>query len=134
MSYLITDLNQLTPRHLTEILRKNGALERGDVTRITYTLHPRTTDVNVDGYILAHLSITYSSTPAEELTEFFNYRTIGGYEMPDNTAIFCIFPIPIRRRELQRQNPQRGVNVLAMAAQLGADVSRTHSSNTSNTV
>ena len=36
------------------------------------------------------------------------YHTIGGHEMPDNTAIFCIFPIPIRRRELHRQNPQRG--------------------------
>ena len=61
MSHLITDLDQLTPKRLTEILRKNGALERGDVTGITYTLHPRTIDVNVDGYILAHLFLTYSA-------------------------------------------------------------------------
>lgn len=27
---------------------------------------------------------------------------------PDNTDIFCISPIPIRRRELHRQNPQKG--------------------------
>ena len=36
------------------------------------------------------------------------YHTIGGSEIPDNTDIFCIAPIPIRRRELHRQNPQKG--------------------------
>ena len=33
------------------------------------------------------------------------YHTVG---TPDNTDIFCISPIPIRRRELHRQNPQKG--------------------------
>ena len=36
------------------------------------------------------------------------YHTIGGEDIPDNTDIFCIAPIPIRRRELHRQNPQKG--------------------------
>ena len=36
------------------------------------------------------------------------YRTVGGSDVPDNTDIFCISPIPIRRRELHRQNPQKG--------------------------
>jgi len=36
------------------------------------------------------------------------YHTIGGESIPDNTDIFCIAPIPIRRRELHRQNPQKG--------------------------
>ena len=36
------------------------------------------------------------------------YHTVGGQSVPDNTDIFCIFPIPIRRRELHRQNPQKG--------------------------
>lgn len=36
------------------------------------------------------------------------YHTVGGPEIPDNTDIFCIAPIPIRRRELHRQNPQKG--------------------------
>ena len=36
------------------------------------------------------------------------YHTVGGSEIPDNTYIFCISPIPIRRRELHRQNPQKG--------------------------
>jgi len=36
------------------------------------------------------------------------YHTIGGCSVPDNTNIFCIFPIPIVRRELHRQNPQKG--------------------------
>ena len=35
------------------------------------------------------------------------YHTIGGDSIPDNTDIFCIAPIPIRRRELHRQNPQK---------------------------
>ena len=42
MSHLITDLNQLTPKRLTEIFRANGVLERGDVTGIAHELHPRT--------------------------------------------------------------------------------------------
>ena len=36
------------------------------------------------------------------------YRTIGGAGIVDNTDIFCISPISIRRRELHRQNPQKG--------------------------
>ena len=36
------------------------------------------------------------------------YQIIGGECIPDNTDIFCIAPIPIRRRELHRQNPQKG--------------------------
>ena len=36
------------------------------------------------------------------------YHTVGGADIPDNTSIFCISPIPIRRRELHRQNPQKG--------------------------
>ena len=36
------------------------------------------------------------------------YHTIGGNPIVDNTDIFCISPIPIRRRELHRQNPQKG--------------------------
>ena len=34
------------------------------------------------------------------------YHTVGGIEIPDNTDIFCISPIPVRRRELHRQNPR----------------------------
>ena len=36
------------------------------------------------------------------------YHTVGGSDIPDNTRTFCIAPIPIRRRELHRQNPQKG--------------------------
>ena len=36
------------------------------------------------------------------------YHTVGGTSIVDNTSIFCISPIPIRRRELHRQNPQKG--------------------------
>ena len=36
------------------------------------------------------------------------YHSVGGNSTPDNTDIFCISPIPIRRRELHRQNPQKG--------------------------
>ena len=37
------------------------------------------------------------------------YHTVGGADsLPDNTDIFCISPIPIVRRELHRQNPQKG--------------------------
>ena len=35
------------------------------------------------------------------------YHAVGGAVL-DNTDIFCISPIPIRRRELHRQNPQKG--------------------------
>ncbi|MDE0423563.1 MAG: RRXRR domain-containing protein [Candidatus Poribacteria bacterium] len=38
------------------------------------------------------------------------YHTVGGESSPDNTHIFCLSPIPIRRRELHRQNPQKGGN------------------------
>ena len=36
------------------------------------------------------------------------YHTVGGKSCPENTNIFCISPIPIRRRELHRQTPQKG--------------------------
>ena len=36
------------------------------------------------------------------------YHIVGGASLPDNRDIFCISPIPMRRRELHRQNPQRG--------------------------
>ncbi len=36
------------------------------------------------------------------------YHAIGGQNILDNTDILCIAPIPIRRRELHRQNPQKG--------------------------
>ena len=36
------------------------------------------------------------------------YHAVGGNPIVDNTSIFCISPIPIRRRELHRQNPQKG--------------------------
>ena len=36
------------------------------------------------------------------------YHTVGGQETPENRTIFCISPIPIGRRELHRQNPQKG--------------------------
>ena len=36
------------------------------------------------------------------------YDAVGGDGVVDNTDIFCISPIPIRRRELHRQNPQKG--------------------------
>lgn len=55
---------------------------------------------------------------SKKLTETFDahcvdswclaYHTVGGSEIPDTTNIFCIAPIPIRRRELHRQNPQKG--------------------------
>ena len=35
------------------------------------------------------------------------FHAVGGLNVPDNTNIFCIAPIPIRRRELHRQNPQK---------------------------
>ena len=33
---------------------------------------------------------------------------VGGEPIVDNTERFCISPIPIRRRQLHRQNPQKG--------------------------
>ena len=36
------------------------------------------------------------------------YHAVDGKTLLDNTDIFCISPIPIRRRELHRQNPQKG--------------------------
>ena len=36
------------------------------------------------------------------------YHTVGGQDTVDNTDIFCIAPIPIRRRCLHRENPQKG--------------------------
>ncbi len=36
------------------------------------------------------------------------YHIVGGDASPDNRDIFSISPIPIIRRELHRQNPQRG--------------------------
>ena len=36
------------------------------------------------------------------------YNAVAGEGVVDNTDIFCISPIPIRRRELHRQNPQKG--------------------------
>ena len=36
------------------------------------------------------------------------YHVVDGEDMPDNTDIFRISPIPIVRRELHRQNPQKG--------------------------
>ena len=35
------------------------------------------------------------------------YHTVGGLDIPDRTDIFCMSPIPISRRELHRQNPQK---------------------------
>ena len=36
------------------------------------------------------------------------YHTVGGDAVVDRTDIFCIAPIPIERRSLYRQNPQKG--------------------------
>ena len=36
------------------------------------------------------------------------YQTVGGNPIPDKISIFCISPIPIRRRGLHRQHPQQG--------------------------
>lgn len=79
MSPLITDLNQLTPKRLTEILRANGILERGDVTRIAHKLHPRTIDVGIDGYILAYLFVTYSvdASPDPPKRLFFKLKKVA---------------------------------------------------------
>ena len=35
------------------------------------------------------------------------YQTIGGADVVDNTDIFCVSPIPVIRRQLHRQNPQK---------------------------
>jgi hypothetical protein len=55
---------------------------------------------------------------SQKLTETFDahcvdswclaYQTIGGVGSVDNTEILCISPIPIHRRQLHRQNPQKG--------------------------
>ena len=36
------------------------------------------------------------------------YHTIGGSDIPDNTDIFCIAPIPIKRRSLHREQESKG--------------------------
>ena len=36
------------------------------------------------------------------------YQSIGGHPIPDNTDIFCIAPIPIKRRCLHREQESRG--------------------------
>ncbi len=36
------------------------------------------------------------------------YHTVGGTEIPDNTDIFCISPIPIKRRTLHREQESKG--------------------------
>ena len=36
------------------------------------------------------------------------YHTVGGATIPGNTAIFCILPIPIKRRCLHREQPAKG--------------------------
>ena len=36
------------------------------------------------------------------------YHTIGGVSIPDNTDLMCVSPIRIARRQLHRQNPQKG--------------------------
>ena len=79
MAHLITDLNQLTPERLTEILRTNGVLERGEVTRIIHELHPRTTDVGINGYILAYLFVTYSvdASPDAPKRLFFKLKKVA---------------------------------------------------------
>lgn len=36
------------------------------------------------------------------------YHTVGGANIPDNTSIFCISPLPIARRNLHREVPKKG--------------------------
>ncbi len=36
------------------------------------------------------------------------YHTVGGMSIPDNTDIFCVSPIRIKRRELHRQQESKG--------------------------
>ena len=36
------------------------------------------------------------------------YHTVGGVSIPENINLICISPIPIARRQLHRQNPQKG--------------------------
>ena len=36
------------------------------------------------------------------------YHTVGGDAIVENTSVFCISPIPIERRSLHRQIPQKG--------------------------
>ena len=54
----------------------------------------------------------------DKLAETFNahcvdswclaYHTVGGGDIPDNTDIFCIAPIPIKRRSLHREQESKG--------------------------
>ena len=36
------------------------------------------------------------------------YHTVGGNDVPDNTSVFCISPIPIKRRCLHREQEAKG--------------------------
>ena len=36
------------------------------------------------------------------------YHTVGGANIPDDTSIFCISPLPIARRNLHREVPKKG--------------------------
>lgn len=36
------------------------------------------------------------------------YHAIGGDDIVDNTSVFCVSPLPIERRSLHRQIPQKG--------------------------
>ena len=36
------------------------------------------------------------------------YHTVGGSDIPEHTDIFCISPIPIQRRSLHREQPNKG--------------------------
>ena len=36
------------------------------------------------------------------------HHTVGGLDIPDNTTLLCISPIPIKRRELHRQQAAKG--------------------------
>ena len=57
---------------------------------------------------------------SDKLTETFDahcvdswclaYHTVGGSDIPDNTNIFCISAIPIRRRALHREKESKGRN------------------------
>ena len=55
---------------------------------------------------------------SKKLSETFNahcvdswclaYHSVGGVSMPENTDIFCIAPIPIKRRSLHREEASKG--------------------------
>ena len=74
------------------------------------TLHGWETKEIRDGLGLKKSSDKLSETFAAHCVDSWclAYHTIGGTTIVDNTDIFCISPIPIRRRELHRQNPQKG--------------------------